>query len=419
MFRIYLVAVLLLLSSQAMAEEVIHNYDVRVQILNSGDLKIKETIEVTAEGKEIRRGIYRDFPLYRRTFLGGRLPTRYTIQSVKRDGKDEPWHTETNEENNYYRVYIGESSYFLPKGKRYIYEIEYMVPKQVFFFDNYDELNWNAIATNWTFPIHKATAQIILPQNAPIEDFSVYTGKNMSRGNNYEAQIEYGALNVETVQTLDPKEGMTVAVSFPKGYVYEDPSMVGLAFFWKQHPGLKTMLIGLLILCAYYYWAWRCVGVDPKSRGLAPFYTPPQGISPAMAAVIHTMGSADKQKTMSTAIISLASKGYFSIEEKGKRKYVIYRTEGEAGREKISEDEKIIYDKIKTGLTITRSSEALVETAKKHKEKLDSLCRKKYFFVNVWWWFAGVAMYALVLFKLSLHPDVSNFIWGGLAFVLM
>ncbi len=98
---------------------------------------------------------------------------------------------------------------------------------------------------------------------------------------------------------------MTVSVSWPKGYVQPAHDMIGTAFFWKQHPGLKVMLVGLLLLVGYYYWAWRYMGVDPKSRGLAPFYSPPKGISPAMAAYIHTMGSANIRKCMSASMISL------------------------------------------------------------------------------------------------------------------
>ena len=89
----------------------------------------------------------------------------------------------------------------------------------------------------------------------------------------------------------------------------------------------------------------------------------------------------------------------------------------EEGRPKISEDEKILYQAIKPSLTITRSSEILVETAKKHNKKLKSLCRKKYFFVNLWWWLAGAGIFLWTLMAMTAQPDVSEMFWFALLFV--
>lgn len=66
------------------AAEIIHHYDTQVTVLGNGSLDIIETIEVTAEGQDIRRGIYRDFPMQRRTYLGGILSSMPTIISVKK-----------------------------------------------------------------------------------------------------------------------------------------------------------------------------------------------------------------------------------------------------------------------------------------------------------------------------------------------
>ncbi|MBL4588967.1 MAG: DUF2207 domain-containing protein [Alphaproteobacteria bacterium] len=415
--RVLLFVLFLGVPQLAFSAEVIHNYHSEIHILHDGGLHIVETIEVTAEGDKIRRGIYRDFPLSRRTFLGGILPSEYSVKSVKKDGMDEPWHIDINAENGYMRLYIGQSNVMLPTGIRYIYEITYSVPKQVFFFDGYDELNWNVIGTDWAFPINHASAEIVLPPNLSVENYSVYTGTVLSRGSNYKAQERLGSLYVETQHALNPKEGMTIAVSWPEGYVEAASDMVGLAFFWKQHPGLRIMILGFLILCGYYYWAWRAYGIDPKSKGLAPFYTPPKGISPAMAASIYTLGGAGAKEYMTSAIISLASKGYFTIEETRKNAYKITRAPKDDGRVKMSEDEKIIYNKVKTSLTISRSSEKFVSTAKKHKKKIQSLCRKVYFVVNLKWWLVGALITFVTLLFLGSHKEVSAVFWGGLLFV--
>ena len=58
------VLVLLLLpgAPEAPAAEVIHSFDSTVRVAKDGDLTVTEAIRVQAEGREIRHGIYRDFP---------------------------------------------------------------------------------------------------------------------------------------------------------------------------------------------------------------------------------------------------------------------------------------------------------------------------------------------------------------------
>lgn len=403
----------------AEAAEVIHDYRSRIVVDSSGSLLVTEMIEVTAEGNDIKRGIYRDFPLYRRTFLGGILPSEYRILSVARGGKAEPYHTETSENN--LRLYIGNSDVYLPTGQRYAYEIVYSIPRQVFFYKDHDELNWNVIGTGWSFPIERARAEIVLPDAAPILRYNAYVGKALSKDSAVQARQDRGWLFVEAQRALEPHEGMTVSVAFPKGHVTPSADMIGMAFFWRQHSGLSVMLIGLLLMAAYYGLAWNRAGRDPKGRGLAPFYDPPEGISPAMAAYISTMGRCGRDKTLTAAILALAAKGYLTVQEKGKDHYELVRTKQTPDRgPALSEDERIIYGHITTSLTIKPSSEALVGAANEHHKTLDAICRKRYFRENGRWWLGGVVPLAISLAVVSLNPAIeAMLLWMGLLFLLI
>src|SRR5690606_26003196 len=44
------------------AQERIDRYDIQVEVQADGSLEVTELIRVQAEGRRIRRGIYRDFP---------------------------------------------------------------------------------------------------------------------------------------------------------------------------------------------------------------------------------------------------------------------------------------------------------------------------------------------------------------------
>ena len=56
-------AILLWLAAPALpAAEVIESFHSDIRIEANGDLVVSEAIRVKAEGRSIRRGIYRDFP---------------------------------------------------------------------------------------------------------------------------------------------------------------------------------------------------------------------------------------------------------------------------------------------------------------------------------------------------------------------
>ena len=60
--RKLVVFALLLLSLPLAAEERILSYDSDITIGTDGDMTVRETIRIAAQGKNIRRGIYREFP---------------------------------------------------------------------------------------------------------------------------------------------------------------------------------------------------------------------------------------------------------------------------------------------------------------------------------------------------------------------
>src|SRR5689334_16515937 len=84
-------------AAPASAKELIDQFNVRVEVARSGDVVVTETIDVIAEGDQIRHGILRDLPRYYQDGAD-RLPYSYDILSVARDGARE--HFETSHEGN-------------------------------------------------------------------------------------------------------------------------------------------------------------------------------------------------------------------------------------------------------------------------------------------------------------------------------
>ncbi len=79
----------LVASGAARAAEVIDSYRSEIDISADGAITVTEIITVNAEGREIRRGIFRDFPLYMVDANGRRQKVGFDILSVARDGGEE------------------------------------------------------------------------------------------------------------------------------------------------------------------------------------------------------------------------------------------------------------------------------------------------------------------------------------------
>ena len=123
-------------------------------------MSVVETIRVRAEGNNIRRGIYRDFPTTYRDRLRNFVKVDFRPTSVLRNGESEAWHIE--QKSNGTRVYMGSANRTLKPGI-HEYRLAFTTNRQLGFFDDFDELYFNVIGNGWMFPIDRAVATVTLP----------------------------------------------------------------------------------------------------------------------------------------------------------------------------------------------------------------------------------------------------------------
>ena len=203
--------------ASAQALEKIISFDSEIWIQADGSLNVRETITVEAEGIEIKRGIFRDFPTVYTSERGVKTTTTFDVQEVRRDGQPENWFTE--DQSNGVRLYIGNKEVFLQNG-RYVYEINYKTNRQLGHFDDFDELYWNVTGNGWNFEIDRVTAKIHLPEGARVLEHAGYTGGFGETGTDFTFSPTSGTqVWFETTRILRPYEGLTVAVSWPLGFV--------------------------------------------------------------------------------------------------------------------------------------------------------------------------------------------------------
>jgi uncharacterized membrane protein YgcG len=282
---------------------------------------VRETIRVESAGERIRRGIFRTFPTGYRDRFGNRVKVGFEVLEVLRDGRRETYHIETGWRE--VKVYIGQEDVFLEPGK-YTYTLAYRTDRQIGFFDDFDELYWNVTGNEWDFTIEKASAEVVLPGRARILDTAAYTGPRGSRGRDFTiSRTEERRVTIRATRALEPGEGLTIAVSWPKGIIPEPTWRERTGYLLKDNTSALAALMGLLIVLLYYGMAWMMVGVDPPRGILVPQFAPPEGYSPAAARYVMGMGYSDR--VFAAALVNMAVKGYLTIEEKDKV-YTLRRT---------------------------------------------------------------------------------------------
>lgn len=327
-------------------QERILNYKAYIKIHEDSLIEVTETITVKSTGQKIKHGIYRDFPTVYRD-VHGTLTVPFDVLDV-RLGNFPIDHFQQHLMNGV-RLYIGNKRMNLTPGV-YTYTIHYTTAKQIGFFPDFDDLYWNVTGNAWVFPIDSVYAEVELPPGAKVLQSAAYTGLQGARGQDFQTFFQNnGNIVFQTTRGLAPYEGLTIAVSWPKGFV--DASKLNLG---RHHAAnflnVKVAAICFAIVLLYFmlirYFTHTKLGV------VIPLYQPPADLSPAEVSYLANRGyRAVKGRVdfsaLSGALINLAVKGKIKIIHKDTGSdYTIKKlTDTLDG---LSEDEKILMSLFKT-----------------------------------------------------------------------
>ena len=395
-------ASLLLIASPAAAraDERIAHYWSEVQVQRDSSVEVIETIDVRAENIDIRHGIFRDFPTSYPNRYGGRVRIGFTFEGATLDGAPVAAATESIQSG--IRIKVGDPNSYVAVGD-HRYVLRYRATREIGFFEDFDELYWNATGTGWIFPIDVAEARIRLPGPVPLGQRRSYTGPYGAKGSNAEVVEEKpGEIAWRTTAPLGPREGLTVAVAFPKGVVAE-PS-ASRTFLTDYGPPLVggAALLGLL---GYFYFAWARAGRDPRAGTVVPIFSPPDDLTPAGMRYVTRMGA--DNRTFAAALVDMGVRGHIRlVEEDGgwfsRDKTRIERLPG--SNPLPADEEAALRNLLSTGESITmeqknhqKFSSAKNALAEDLKKQFD----EKLFHRNYGWAVVGVVAFAAALWAAS------------------
>jgi hypothetical protein len=233
--------------------EEISNFSVLAEVQSDSSVLITENIHYDF-GEDLRHGIFRDIPVRYTNARGRNFSVNLKIDSVT-NAAGQPYFYETSRQGRFLRVRIGDPE-TLVRGE-HTYVVSYKAQTAVNFFDERDEFYWNVTGNDWSLPINKASIVVHLPTEVKAAaDLSLkcFTGplgsdKQACRG----GLSSSGKVVFETTGQLAPKEGLTVALGFPKG-IAQEPSWWERN--WRAFLGTfyyLALIAGIIIAVRYFY----------------------------------------------------------------------------------------------------------------------------------------------------------------------
>ncbi|WP_193368880.1 DUF2207 domain-containing protein [Pelagibius marinus] len=393
---------LFVLAAPAAAQEDndrIPRFAATIVVQDNGDLTVTEEIDFLVMPGSEKHGIYRDFPTTYRDALGLNTRVGFELLEVTRNGRAEPYLLQ--QAGAGIRIRIGAADVLIGEGI-HRYSLTYRTSRQLFFNAESDEVYWNVTGNDWAHPIDRSEATVHLPAGAPVVDTAVFTGYLGEDG--AEATVgrsDGGAVTFATTRTLEPGEGLTIVVAFPKGFVPQPGSGERLAAGLHDNLGLLVGAVGLLVVFAFFYLQWRAVGRDPDAGVIVPRFEAPRGLSPAGTGYVWARCRGTTLPTaqaFTVALTSLAIKGRLTIEEDDKT-YVLEgrpRAEGETPARLPGGEAAALSRLFPLGnekVEIERAYDAKIETAAdKVMAALKREHAKVYFKHNTWHWLGGVVL---------------------------
>lgn len=402
-----------LISTSATAEEVIRSYHADITVNPDASMRVVETVRVKAEGRDIRRGIFRDFPLYALDQDGRTIEVDFDLVAVTRDGRPEPHHTESI--SGGIRIYAGDADVYLDRGE-YTYTFTYDTDRWITFYDDQDELYWNVNGTGWIFPVDKVSATVHLPGDARPTETDFDTGGYGAEGKDARVEVSGSEVYFETTKRLDREEGLTILVGIPKG-VLSGPSGAKV-WWWYLRDNANTIigLGGLLVVTLYYLKAWIAVGRDPEKGVVVPRWDAPDGLSPALVNYVENKGfSAGGWTAFSASAIDLAVKGLVELDDL--EKSIVMRRTGKEPAQALPPGQRRLFEEIGRSsgeLIIDKANGARVQqVGAKFRDAIEKEHRNRYYQHNAGYIAGGVAISVAVLVALAtfgrLGDDVIGF----------
>lgn len=285
----------------------IPSYNIRMDIQPDSSVIITEIITADFTG-DPHHGIYREIPLSGQDRFGNNYRFRHEILSVT-DERGSDLQAKITNKSGRMHIRIGSPYVYVSDQRAYI--IRYRLMRAVHFFQEHDELYWNAVGHEWEVSIEQATCTVTLPSDVGKDRIRTasYTGIYGSTITEAMSDAPDGrSVRFWMTRPLHSGEGMTIVVGWPKGIVRQPEFKEEASWFVRDNSYFFLPPVFFLLLLGL----WHRAGRDPDTgRSEMVAYDPPDDLRPAELGTL--IDEKVDMRDISASIIDLAVRGYLTI----------------------------------------------------------------------------------------------------------
>ncbi len=322
------------------------DYVSTVEIERNADILVTEEITIYLPTGQTNKGIIRDIPNKPRWKDRLRQNVKIEVESIAIDGK--PCRVDDIDATTpgLYSIYMRDQAAYLTAGY-HKFNIRFRMSEQLGFYENRDELTWNAVGRGWKHGVERAEAVVIPPQGVRFTQHRAWLGAKGSKDSpvHVEKRLINGreAYVFKPTRPIEKGEDFTYAVAWPKG------SVTAAATVNPREEVLFTVLYALCFIgtlyAAWHY--WNRYGKDPVEPPVIPLFYPPKKpahlrkanakrqaknrlvhsgdyLSPAAVHYIHAQGEL-KARGMAALLLSLAMRGDCELNGNDKKGFSIIK----------------------------------------------------------------------------------------------
>lgn len=328
--------------------EEITSFDVDMTINADATVNVTETIQYDY-GATRRHGIYRSIPVkYTNATNDNRSITLDHITVADQYGV--PYTFVTSREGDNLQIKIGDADTYVTGMNTYV--ITYTVTGAINYFDDHDELYWNATGNQWSAMMKAVQVTVHAPQISKTACFAGPYGSTVACDemiNNNDHTATFAQEN------LASGSGVTTVIGMPVGTVYKPTLQQNIIKYL-----MDNWIFGLPVFVLIFMWQlWYTKGRDPQGKGtIVPYYEAPEDLTAAEVGMVEQDSVAPK--SVSAAIIQLAVNGYLTIkkiDKKGLFSSEDYEfTQTGKNSADLSEQNKLLFDAIFGGAQTCKMS---------------------------------------------------------------
>lgn len=399
----------------AYASEQINSFDTYILVNKNASIDVTEIINTYTDGTRKLGVFYRRLPVIHYQDRYGNLQARkYEVNKVLFNNSTTPYLLQTK--NNIFTISIGNENTLLDRGN-HIYFIQYHVNNAVNFLPEHDAFYWKLGVNNWGIPILNAKITIYLPDQAQISKAFANTGSREIIKNYAITFPEKNVMEVVTTQTLNPGGDLSAAVTWQKGIVMP-PGWLKV-MMQQLNPNDFIVVALALLTFTYYLLTWYLLVGRSRNKIITPLSEPPKNLTPAAMRYIFRMGF--DTKTLTTAIVHMATTGYLKIENINDRFTLKKNKTTEITLP--AEEEVLAFELFKKNnvVALSQDNSTQLKIAKqKFKFNLAMSYKKKYFISNISYLLFGITL-TLLAFSLVIwsSDDASIAITNKLLLIIL